>query len=256
MELEEDLSAFAEMMVVHEHACTAIDPEMPLDRASVIGCAVTTGAGAIFNACKLTPGETVAVVGCGGVGLNVMLWSYGDRLLLGILAFADALFLVTRSETPKAVALTREMIAVYMAARRGLLPRPAPAALPPEIVAEVATLRAEVADLRGELATGVIGPDVAAREIVAPLRRIAHLRGSTPKQRKSWRSRVERLLRNRLGHSRRGATWARLDRKLLTVAQNSIGEWLDDAIAYARKNPPGQMTLPGTGRRPSTERPS
>ena len=158
---------------------------------------------------------------------------------------ADALFLVTRSETPKAVALTREMIAVYMAARRGLLPRPAPAALPPEIVAEVATLRAEVADLRGELATGVIGPDVAAREIVAPLRRIAHLRGSTPKQRKSWRSRVERLLRNRLGHSRRGATWARLDRKLLTVAQNSIGEWLDDAIAYARKNPPGQMTQIG-----------
>ncbi len=64
-----NLSAFAEMMVVHEHACTAINPEMPLDRASVIGCAVTTGAGAIFNACKLTPGETVAVVGCGGVGL-------------------------------------------------------------------------------------------------------------------------------------------------------------------------------------------
>lgn len=64
-----NLSAFAEMMLIHEHACTAIDPEMPLDRASVIGCAVTTGAGTIFNACKVTPGETVAVVGCGGVGL-------------------------------------------------------------------------------------------------------------------------------------------------------------------------------------------
>jgi S-(hydroxymethyl)glutathione dehydrogenase / alcohol dehydrogenase len=64
-----NLSAFAEMMLVHEHACTRIDPDMPLDRAAVIGCAVTTGAGAIFNICKLTPGETVAVVGCGGVGL-------------------------------------------------------------------------------------------------------------------------------------------------------------------------------------------
>ena len=64
-----NLSAFAEMMLVHEHACVAINPDMPLDRAAVIGCAVTTGAGAIFNACKLTPGETVAVVGCGGVGL-------------------------------------------------------------------------------------------------------------------------------------------------------------------------------------------
>lgn len=64
-----NLSAFAEMMLIHEHACTAINPDMPLDRAAVIGCAVTTGAGAVFNACKVTPGETVAVVGCGGVGL-------------------------------------------------------------------------------------------------------------------------------------------------------------------------------------------
>jgi S-(hydroxymethyl)glutathione dehydrogenase/alcohol dehydrogenase len=64
-----NLSAFAEMMLIHEHACVAINPDMPLDRAAVIGCAVTTGAGTIFNACKVTPGETVAVVGCGGVGL-------------------------------------------------------------------------------------------------------------------------------------------------------------------------------------------
>ena len=64
-----NLSAFAEQMLIHEHACVQIDPEMPLDRAAVIGCAVTTGAGTIFNACKLVPGETVAVIGCGGVGL-------------------------------------------------------------------------------------------------------------------------------------------------------------------------------------------
>jgi S-(hydroxymethyl)glutathione dehydrogenase/alcohol dehydrogenase len=64
-----NLSAFAEAMLVHEHACVAIDPDMPLDKAAVIGCAVTTGAGTIFNVCKLTPGETVAVIGCGGVGL-------------------------------------------------------------------------------------------------------------------------------------------------------------------------------------------
>ncbi|MEW4447339.1 Zn-dependent alcohol dehydrogenase [Qipengyuania sp. JC766] len=64
-----NLSAFAERMLIHEHACVAIDKEMPLDRAAVLGCAVTTGAGAVFNACELTPGEDVAVVGCGGVGL-------------------------------------------------------------------------------------------------------------------------------------------------------------------------------------------
>ncbi|MGV3479291.1 MAG: Zn-dependent alcohol dehydrogenase [Sphingobium sp.] len=64
-----NLSAYAELMLVHEHACVAIDPDMPLDRASVLGCAVTTGAGAVFNVARLMPGETVAVVGCGGVGL-------------------------------------------------------------------------------------------------------------------------------------------------------------------------------------------
>ena len=64
-----NLSAFCEQMLIHENACVAIDKDMPLDRAAVIGCAVTTGAGAIFNACSVVPGEAVAVVGCGGVGL-------------------------------------------------------------------------------------------------------------------------------------------------------------------------------------------
>ena len=64
-----NLSAFAEQMLIHEHACVAIDKDMPFDRAAVLGCAVTTGAGTIFNAIKLTPGENVAVIGCGGVGL-------------------------------------------------------------------------------------------------------------------------------------------------------------------------------------------
>jgi S-(hydroxymethyl)glutathione dehydrogenase/alcohol dehydrogenase len=64
-----NLSAFAEMMLIHENACVRINPDMPLDRAALMGCAVTTGAGTVFNVCKVTPGETVAVVGCGGVGL-------------------------------------------------------------------------------------------------------------------------------------------------------------------------------------------
>ncbi len=64
-----NLSALSEQMLIHEHACVAIDKDMPLDRAALLGCAVTTGAGTIFNACKVTPGESVLVVGCGGVGL-------------------------------------------------------------------------------------------------------------------------------------------------------------------------------------------
>lgn len=66
------LGAFAEQMLIHANTCTVVDPEMPLDRAAVIGCAVTTGTGAVFHACNLRPGETVAVIGCGGIGLSAV----------------------------------------------------------------------------------------------------------------------------------------------------------------------------------------
>jgi S-(hydroxymethyl)glutathione dehydrogenase/alcohol dehydrogenase len=49
-----------------------IDPKIPLDRAALVGCAVTTGVGAVFNTAKVEPGSIVAVFGCGGVGLNVI----------------------------------------------------------------------------------------------------------------------------------------------------------------------------------------
>ena len=67
-----NLSSFSEQMLIHENACVAIDKDMPFDRAALLGCAVTTGAGTIFNAAKVVPGETVAVIGCGGVGLAVV----------------------------------------------------------------------------------------------------------------------------------------------------------------------------------------
>ena len=67
-----NLSAFAEQMLVHEHACTAIRPDMPLDRAALIGCAVTTGRGAVTHTANVRPGDTVAVIGCGGVGLSTI----------------------------------------------------------------------------------------------------------------------------------------------------------------------------------------
>ncbi|WP_448664318.1 Zn-dependent alcohol dehydrogenase [Sphingomonas sp. CJ20] len=64
-----NLSAFAEMMLVHENACVAISKDMPLDRAALLGCAVITGAGAVFNDSRVRPGESVAVIGAGGIGL-------------------------------------------------------------------------------------------------------------------------------------------------------------------------------------------
>ena len=64
-----NLSGFAEQMLVHEHALVKITPEMPMDRAALIGCAVMTGYGAIVHTAKVEPGSTVAVMGCGGIGL-------------------------------------------------------------------------------------------------------------------------------------------------------------------------------------------
>lgn len=66
------LSAFAEQMLVHEHACVAIRRDMPLDRAALIGCAVMTGYGAVTHTANVRPGDTVAVIGCGGIGLSTI----------------------------------------------------------------------------------------------------------------------------------------------------------------------------------------
>ena len=67
-----NLSAFAENMLVHEHAVVKIAKDIPLDRAALVGCGVMTGVGAVFNAAKVEPGSTVAVVGCGGIGLSAV----------------------------------------------------------------------------------------------------------------------------------------------------------------------------------------
>lgn len=64
-----NLSAFAEQMLVHENTCVSIRKDMPLDRAALIGCGVLTGYGAVARTAQVRPGETVAVIGCGGVGL-------------------------------------------------------------------------------------------------------------------------------------------------------------------------------------------
>lgn len=67
-----NLSGFAEQLLVHERALVKIDPDVPLDVAAIVGCAVTTGVGAAINTAQVRPGQTVAVIGCGGIGLNVI----------------------------------------------------------------------------------------------------------------------------------------------------------------------------------------
>jgi S-(hydroxymethyl)glutathione dehydrogenase/alcohol dehydrogenase len=63
---------FAEELLLPEQAAVKIDDDIPWDIASLIGCGVTTGVGAAVNAAKVTPGSSVVVLGCGGVGIAVV----------------------------------------------------------------------------------------------------------------------------------------------------------------------------------------
>jgi S-(hydroxymethyl)glutathione dehydrogenase/alcohol dehydrogenase len=64
------VASFADHMLLHENSLVRIDPEIPLDRAALVGCGVLTGVGAALRTSGLQAGQTVAVFGCGGVGLS------------------------------------------------------------------------------------------------------------------------------------------------------------------------------------------
>jgi S-(hydroxymethyl)glutathione dehydrogenase / alcohol dehydrogenase len=66
------MGSFGEMMVVPEGGLVRIEHDFPLDKAALVGCGVMTGVGAVLNTAKVPEGSTVVVVGCGGVGLNVI----------------------------------------------------------------------------------------------------------------------------------------------------------------------------------------
>ena len=67
-----NLSSYAEYILTHEHSVVKVREDMPLDRAALIGCGVMTGVGAVFHTAKVEPGSTVAVFGCGGIGLSAI----------------------------------------------------------------------------------------------------------------------------------------------------------------------------------------
>jgi S-(hydroxymethyl)glutathione dehydrogenase/alcohol dehydrogenase len=66
------LGAFAEEMLVHRNAIVKVPEGLPLELGALLGCAVITGVGSVVNGAQIKPGSTVAVIGCGGVGLNIV----------------------------------------------------------------------------------------------------------------------------------------------------------------------------------------
>ena len=67
-----NLGTYAEKMLVHENSIVKVDADLPLDRVALISCGVLTGLGAALRTAGIEPGQTVAVYGCGGVGLSIV----------------------------------------------------------------------------------------------------------------------------------------------------------------------------------------
>jgi len=87
------VSSYAEHMLLHENSLVKIDPDLPLDRAALVGCGVLTGVGAALRSSGLQAGQTVAVFGCGGVGLSIVQGARigGARQIIGIDVFDSKL---------------------------------------------------------------------------------------------------------------------------------------------------------------------
>ncbi len=66
------LGTFEPYTVVHQFSCIKIDGDIPLDKAALVGCGVTTGLGAAIHGADVQPGDTVVVVGIGGIGINAV----------------------------------------------------------------------------------------------------------------------------------------------------------------------------------------
>lgn len=92
------LGGFAEQILVHENNLVAVPDELPFDVAAILGCGVVTGAGAAINTAQVRVGDTVAVIGCGGVGLSVIQGASlaGARRIIAIDIAAEKLELASR----------------------------------------------------------------------------------------------------------------------------------------------------------------
>ncbi|HLB78193.1 MAG TPA: alcohol dehydrogenase catalytic domain-containing protein [Candidatus Dormibacteraeota bacterium] len=87
------LSTFAEAAVVPETSCVPIPTSVPFDVAALVGCAVSTGVGAVWRTAEVRPGDRVAIFGCGGVGLSAVLGarSVGAAPIVAVDVSADKL---------------------------------------------------------------------------------------------------------------------------------------------------------------------
>jgi S-(hydroxymethyl)glutathione dehydrogenase / alcohol dehydrogenase len=97
------VGSLAEVAVLRSDQVVKVDPTIPLDVICLAGCGVTTGLGSVFNVADVRPGESVAVIGCGGVGLNVV---QGARI-------AGATTIVAVDTNPRKLVLAQQLGATH-----------------------------------------------------------------------------------------------------------------------------------------------
>ena len=98
-----NIGAFAEQTVVKARQAVPINKDVPFEVASLLGCGVITGVGAVFNRAKVTHGQSVLVIGVGGIGLNVIQG----------LALSDSLPIIAVDMNPRKEALARQFGATH-----------------------------------------------------------------------------------------------------------------------------------------------
>jgi S-(hydroxymethyl)glutathione dehydrogenase / alcohol dehydrogenase len=106
------VGSYAERMLLHENSVVKIDPDLPLDRAALVGCGVLTGVGAVFRTAGLEAGQTVAVFGCGGVGLSIVQGARigGARQIIAVDVFDSKLEMARRLGATHVVNGTRDEV--------------------------------------------------------------------------------------------------------------------------------------------------
>ncbi len=104
------VGSYAEKMLLHENSVVRIDPELPLDRAALVGCGVLTGVGAALRTSGMQAGQTVAVFGCGGVGLSIIQGARigGARQIIAVDQFDSKLEMAMAVGATHTVNSTRE----------------------------------------------------------------------------------------------------------------------------------------------------
>ena len=124
------LSSFAERAVVPAACCIPIPDEVPLDVAALVGCAVTTGTGAVWRTAGVRAGDRSCVFGCGGVGLSAVMGAQvaGAAPIVAVDLDADKLERHWGSEPPRdplvgGCEATAERVRAATRRRRGLRDR-------------------------------------------------------------------------------------------------------------------------------------